>query len=179
MANKYHSIEINYVVTEKTSDDNDNASVKNENKSGDTNDKEEVQFHETKVAFVAGVVVIMTIIYDAIDSLCSIPIWGNLVVFLIGVALFLIVLGTKTFDGLINKNIEGVERFGSNLTLASIIVFLFERLILDDKNEIVSKCFLLSNKQYVAVIFIVLAVLIVPGSFLLLCSGKSKKEHKE
>lgn len=185
MANKYHSIEINYVVTEKTNVDNDNASVdndntsvKNENKSGETDEKEDVNLFDTKASFVAGVVVIMTIIRDAIDSLCSIPIWSNLVMFFIGLALFWIVLGTKTFDGLFNKNIEGAERFGSILTVASIIVFLLERLVLDDENGKTTQWFLISYNHFLAVTFIVLAVLVL-GTSWLLCSNKSKKEHKE
>lgn len=173
MANKYHSIEINYVVTEKTNDDNDNASVKKENKSGETNDKEEVQFHETKVAFVAGIIVIITSIIETLKLVITIPNWVNLAVFIIGLVIFVFSLGSSKTDGDFKNNIVGVERFGSVLSVYSIVFVLLQKILEFEKDE---ECL------NALTVFALLSAFVLAGiveSIRVLCSGKSKKEHKE
>lgn len=130
--------------------------------------KKEMAFENTKASFVAGIVVVITIINDAIGLLISIPRMVEWVEVAICLLLFYLALGTQKLNHIMNRN--GVENFGSFLTVYSVIIFLLEKMII---SEVANKelTISLTNEKFQAfIIFLLLGFVGIGGAiYLLLC----------
>lgn len=129
--------------------------------------KKRMAFYNAKAAFVAGIVVIITVLNDAVGLIVSIPFWIEVVEVGICWLMFCIALATDKMDTLLSKNIEGVERFGSFLTVYSIVIFLLEKLLL---RTVVDKVITPSifDKLCVFITFLSLAIVGIGGAIYLL-----------
>ena len=71
-------------------------------------------------------------------------------------------------DTLLRKNIEGVERFGSFLTVYSIVIFLLEKILLRNVAEKVITPSIFDDKLFVFITFLSLAIVGIGGAVNLL-----------
>ena len=130
--------------------------------------KKRMAFYNTKAAFVAGIVVIITVLNDAVGLIVSIPFWIEAVEVGICWLMFYIALATDKMDTLLRKNIEGVERFGSFLTVYSIVIFLLEKILLRNVAEKVITPSIFDDKLFVFITFLSLAIVGIGGAVYLL-----------
>lgn len=86
--------------------------------------KEKMDFMATKATFVAGIVLVITIIKDIVELFVEIPMGVVICYILFSLLVFYIILGTKKFDEKLKK--KQVSNFGNFLTIISIIVFVIE-----------------------------------------------------
>lgn len=112
--------------------------------------KDEMNFFNQKVGFIAGIIVIITILNDIVNIFIGNTYQLKLVEFLVCSILAFGILVTSKFNSLLNK--EGVKRFGEFLTIASILLFLLEIVLIGNPNK--------TDKESV-VIFIVIAIGII------------------
>lgn len=90
--------------------------------------KKKMAFENTKASFVAGIVVIITMLNDTMGLLISISRMVEWIEVVICLLLFYLALGTKKLNHILNR--IGVEKFGSFLTVYSVIIFLLEKHLL-------------------------------------------------
>ena len=129
-----------------------------------------MDFENTKATFVAGSVVILTVINDTVGLLISIPFWVEFIEVLICWLLFYLALATNKMDNLFNKNKTGVEKFGGFLTVYSIVIFLLERILLRAVADEVITISIFSNKLFTFITFLSLAIVGIGGAiYLLFC----------
>ena len=96
--------------------------------------REKLQFWSVKASFVAGVIVIITIIKDLCEYFGSeLPCYVNVIYVLLCLILMLGILGTEKFDKYLNS--KGVENFGTFLTVSSILIFALENSIFKIKMD--------------------------------------------
>ena len=132
--------------------------------------KKRMDFENTKATFVAGSVVILTVINDTVGLLMSIPFWVEFIEVLICWLLFYLALATNKMDNLFNKNKTGVEKFGGFLTVYSIVIFLLERILLRAVADEVITISIFSNKLFTFITFLSLAIVGIGGAiYLLFC----------
>ena len=132
--------------------------------------KKRMDFENTKATFVAGSVVILTVINDTVGLLMSIPFWVEFIEVLICWLLFYLALATNKMDNLFNKNKTGVEKFGGFLTVYSIVIFLLERILLRAVADEVITISIFSNKLFTFITFLSLTVVGIGGAiYLLFC----------
>ena len=130
----------------------------------ETETKKTMEFDNIKAAFVAGIAVIITVLNDTVGLLVSIPFWIEAVEVIICLLLFFMALATNKMDKLLSKNKEGVEKFGSFLTVYSIIIFLLEKILKRSVDEEVITCSLSSEKFWVFIFFLLLAIVGIWGA---------------
>ena len=98
--------------------------------------REKLQFWSVKASFVAGVIVIITIIKDLFEYfLYELPLGVNAIYILGCLILAGMVLGTDKLDKHLNS--KGVENFGTFLTVCSILIFVFENSLLKIKMDVI------------------------------------------
>lgn len=134
--------------------------------------KKKMAFENTKASFVAGIVVIITILNDTIGLLISIPSMVEWIEVAICLLLFYLALGTKKLNHILNRT--GVEKFGSFLTVYSVIIFILEKTFISQmaNGELVIS---LSNEKFqVFIIFLLLGLAGIGGAIYLLLSKHSK-----
>ena len=90
--------------------------------------KDEMNFANQKAGFIAGIIVIITILNDIADIFGEITYLLNIIEFIVCGILAFFILGTRKFDSLLKK--EGVEKFGGFLTIVSILLFLLEKILI-------------------------------------------------
>lgn len=76
--------------------------------------------------------------------------------------LFYLALGTKKLNHILNR--IGVEKFGSFLTVYSVIIFLFEKTLISQMANIESVISLSNEKLQVFIIFLLLGVAGIVGA---------------
>ena len=130
--------------------------------------KKKTAFENTKASFVAGIVVVITILNDAISLLISIPRMVEWMEVAICLLLFYLALGTKKLNHILNR--IGVEKFGSFLTVYSVIIFLLEKTLISQMANI-ELVISLSNEKFQAfIMFLLLGLVGIGGAiYLLLC----------
>lgn len=125
-------------------------------------------FENTKASFVAGIVVIITILNDTIGLLISIHSMVEWIEVAICLLLFYLALGTKKLNHILNRT--GVEKFGCFLTVYSVIIFLFEKTLISQMANIELVISLSNEKLQVFIIFLLVGLVIIGGAiYLLLC----------
>ena len=126
----------------------------------------EMNFFSVKASFVAGIVLIITIIKDIMELFIIIPpliVGCNLVFCLL---LAYLVLGTRVFDKKLKA--KSVSNFGNFLTFGSVIFFVVENSVIKYTN---------ANSRIDAIIATTLigTTLIAGAAYLLFCKNKSHK----
>ena len=135
--------------------------------------KKEVQFFNSKAAFVAGFAVIMVTVNDIIGLCSKIPMWVNAVELIGIILLYIFALCTKKMDGLLSK--KGADNFGSSLTIISIVEFLLGRALISTVEDVEFACELSNAKMQVVIILSLFAVVSIGGAiFLLFCKYPKK-----
>lgn len=86
--------------------------------------------------------------------------------------LFYLALGTKKLNHILNR--IGVEKFGSFLTVYSVIIFLFEKTLISQMANIELVISLSNEKLQVFIIFLLLGVAGIGGAIYLLRCKHSK-----
>ena len=123
-------------------------------------------FKNTKASFVAGIVVIITVLNDAIGLLISIPRiieWMEVVICLL---LFYLTLGTKKLNHILNR--IGVEKFGSFLTVYSVILFLLEKTLISGMANVTLEISLVNEKFQTFIMFLLMGFAGIGGAIYLL-----------
>ena len=130
--------------------------------------KKKMAFENTKASFVAGIVVIITILNDAMSLLLSIPRMVEWIEVAICLLFFYLALGTQKLNHILNR--IGIEKFGSFLTVYSVIIFLLEKTLISQMANI-ELVISLSNEKFRAfIIFLLLGLAGIGGAiYLLLC----------
>ena len=132
--------------------------------------KDEMNFANQKAGFIAGIIVIITILTDIADIFGEITYLLNIIEFIVCGILAFFILGTRKFDSLLKK--EGVEKFGGFLTIVSILLFLLEKILIGNPYGV--------DKES-AIAFIIIAIELVVGAIYLLLSkypNQNKKFNK-
>lgn len=132
--------------------------------------KDEMNFANQKAGFIAGIIVIITILNDIADIFGEITYLLNIIEFIVCGILAFFILGTRKFDSLLKK--EGVEKFGGFLTIVSILLFLLEKILIGNPYGV--------DKES-AIAFIIIAIELVVGAIYLLLSkypNQNKKFNK-
>lgn len=123
-------------------------------------------FYNTKATFVAGVIILIMCLNDIIELFTEIPMVVNLLEGGIVLVMFGCALGGKKVDFLLKK--DGVEKVGAFLTVMGIVLFIWEKTII----ELASKCSLeynlLNTKMMVILLMIVYFIEIIVGAVYLL-----------
>lgn len=89
-----------------------------------------MNFMATKASFVAGIVLIFTIIKDIVKLFTNeLPTWMILCFSGIGLVAFALVLGTKVFDERMES--KKVSNFGNFLTIMSVIFWVIENTVFE------------------------------------------------
>lgn len=89
-----------------------------------------MNFMATKASFVAGIVLIFTIIKDIVKLFTNeLPTWMILCFSCVGLVAFALVLGTKVFDARMNS--KKVSNFGNFLTIMSVIFWVIENAVFE------------------------------------------------
>lgn len=86
--------------------------------------------------------------------------------------LFYLALGTKKLNHILNR--IGVEKFGSFLTVYSVIIFLFEKTLISQMANIELVISLSNEKLQVFIIFLFVGLAIIGGAIYLLLRKYSK-----
>ena len=123
-------------------------------------------FENTKASFVAGIVVIITMLNDTIGLLISIPRiieWLEIVICLL---LFYLALGTNKLNHILNR--IGVEKFGSFLTVYSISLFMLEKTVINEIESIEMVIALTNEKFQAFIIFLLFGLAGIGGAIYLL-----------
>lgn len=128
--------------------------------------KKEMGFENTKASFVAGIVILITVFNDLLGLLSSIPRYVEMIEVAICLLLFLLSLGTKKLNHILDT--IGVEKFGSFLTVYSIVIFLLEKILIDEVADVEFKISLTNEKLHVFIIFLSLGIVGVGGAIYLL-----------
>ena len=128
----------------------------------------ETSFFNSKAAFVAGIVVILTIIKDAVGLIVSIPLWANLIMLVIVLILFYLALAEKTLDKKLSS--KGVENFGSFLTVLSIVVFSLENTLIAECSDVELEWSITNGRFANFILFTLLGLVGIGGAIYLLCS---------
>lgn len=76
--------------------------------------------------------------------------------------LFYLALGTKKLNHILNR--IGVEKFGSFLTVYSVIIFLFEKTLISQMANIELVISLSNEKLQVFIIFLIVGLAIIGGA---------------
>ncbi len=130
--------------------------------------KKKMAFENTKASFVAGIVVIITIFNGTMGLIISIPRMVEWIEVAICLLLFYLALGTKKLNHILNR--IGVEKFGSFLTVYSVIIFLLEKTLISQMANIKLVIPLSNEKFNVFIIFLPLGLAGIGGAiYLLLC----------
>ena len=79
----------------------------------------EMNFFATKATFVAGIVVLITIVKDILELCIQIPVWVVMLYLSICFIVYIVVLCTTIVDKKMRS--KGVANFGNFLTIFSII----------------------------------------------------------
>lgn len=95
--------------------------------------KKKMSFFDTKVSFISGIVFIMSMVHDTISLITTVPIIFPFIEVLICITLVILALITNKLDLMLHT--DGVEKFGSYLTLYSIFVFMFQKLLLSQNRK--------------------------------------------
>ena len=88
----------------------------------------EINFFATKATFVAGIVVLITIVKDILELCIQIPVWVVILYLSICFIVYIVVLCTTIVDKKMRS--KGVANFGNFLTIFSIIVFIIENSVI-------------------------------------------------
>ena len=89
-----------------------------------------MNFMATKASFVAGIVLIFTIIKDIVKLFTNeLPIWMILCFSGVSLVAFALVLGTKVFDERMKS--KKVSNFGNFLTIMSVIFWVIENAVFE------------------------------------------------
>ena len=88
----------------------------------------EMNFFATKATFVAGIVVLITIVKDILELCIQIPVWVVMLYLSICFIVYIVVLCTTIVDKKMRS--KGVDNFGNFLTIFSIIVFIIENSVI-------------------------------------------------
>ena len=131
-----------------------------------TRNKKEMAFENTKASFVSGIVIVITVLNDTIGLLTPIPCMVVLIELAICLFLFYLALGTKKLNRILNRN--GVERSGSFLTVYSVIVFLFEKILICQVADIELVISLSNEKFQVFIMFLLLGLVGIGAAIYLL-----------
>lgn len=86
------------------------------------------EFFATKATFVAGIVVLITIVKDILELCIQIPVWVVMLYLSICFIVYIVVLCTTIVDKKMRS--KGVANFGNFLTIFSIIVFIIENSVI-------------------------------------------------
>ena len=130
--------------------------------------KKKMAFENTKASFVAGIIVIITILNDAIGLIISIPRIVEWMEVAICLLLFYLALGTQKMNHILDR--IGVEKFGSFLTVYSVIIFLLEKTIISEMSNIELVISLSNEKSQTFIMFLLLGLVGIVGAiYLLLC----------
>lgn len=87
-----------------------------------------MNFFATKATFVAGIVVLITIVKDILELCIQIPVWAVMLYLSICFIVYIVVLCTTIVDKKMRS--KGVANFGNFLTIFSIIVFIIENSVI-------------------------------------------------
>ena len=123
-----------------------------------------MDFLATKASFVAGLVLIITIIKDITELYMIIPNWMFGCYVIICILVFYLILGTKLFDSKMKP--RGVSNYGNFLTLMSVAFFVIENSIIRYK-EIFGD---LETKICVTT----LGIIVILGAIYLLWEGRKR-----
>lgn len=93
----------------------------------------EMNFFATKATFVAGIVVLITIVKDILELYVQIPVWGVALYLGICFIVHILVLCTTIFDK--KMRTKGVTNFGNFLTIISILIFIIENSVIKYTNN--------------------------------------------
>ena len=88
----------------------------------------EMNFFATKATFVAGIVVLITIVKDILELCIQIPVWVVMLYLSICFIVYIVVLCTTNVDKKMRS--KGVDNFGNFLTIFSIIFFIIENSVI-------------------------------------------------
>lgn len=88
----------------------------------------EMNFFATKATFVAGIVVLITIVKDILELCIQIPVWVVMLYLSICFIVYIVVLCTTIVDKKMRS--KGAANFGNFLTIFSIIVFIIENSVI-------------------------------------------------
>lgn len=124
----------------------------------------ETDFNATKASFVAGILVITTIIIDCFKLFVSIPEHINITLSFISLIVCLLVMGTKIFDNILRS--RKIAHFGHFLTLGSIVFFILE-------NSVIRYIDIYSSFERIIIVITISGAFIV-GALLLLLSKNNK-----
>lgn len=119
--------------------------------------KKEMAFENSKASFVAGIVVIITVLNDTIGLIMPIPRLVELIEVIVCFLLAYFALGTKKMNRILNKT--GVEKFGGFLTVYSVIIFLVEKMFIKD---------LVCGRIFTFVMFLIFSLMGIIGAISLL-----------
>lgn len=86
-------------------------------------------FFAIKTTFVAGIVVLLTIVKDIIELCIQPPVWTEGVYLLICFITYILVLCTTICDK--KMRTKNVSNFGNYLTMVSIIIFMIENSVIE------------------------------------------------
>lgn len=90
--------------------------------------KKQNDFFNKKTSFVAGISVMAICVNDTLELVKDIPKWVNICEFLLILLILYLTLCTKKCDKVLAS--EGVDKFGSYLTIFSVIEFLLSRILI-------------------------------------------------
>ncbi len=128
--------------------------------------KKEMAFINTKASFIAGIVVIITVINDVVGLIITIPFWVDLIEAIVCILLLFLFIGTKKYDNLLKT--KGVEKFGDFLTVIGSFIFLLEKGALSVASKEELELSIYNDKLSILIVFVVFGIAIIVGSFSLL-----------
>lgn len=105
-----------------------------ENKKEKRKRKKNMEFHATKVSFVAGIVLIITMLKVIAELFVEIPSPIVLGYSFFSSLIFFLVAGTKIFDKILTS--KKVANFANFLTLFSVIFFVIENTIIKFREQL-------------------------------------------
>ena len=96
----------------------------------------EMAFHSGKTAFVAGIILLITMVETVVELFVTMPCWINVVLVLFVSTLIILFLGKKVFDKMLaSKNDQkvlskNVIKFGDLLTFWSLLFYIWDKSVI-------------------------------------------------
>lgn len=135
--------------------------------------KKEFEFWNCKAAFIGGITAIMGCINEIVSICTKIPIVIYLMEVMSVLMLFYYALGTKKLDKVLRK--KRVEKFGSFLTVFSVVYFLLGRMLISSVENVEFEYNWINEKMWVVIILSVVFITGIIGAIYLLTYNYTEK----
>lgn len=135
--------------------------------------KAKSKLFDIKAAFVAGIAVIAVCINDIVGLCIDVPNWLSILEFVGTLILFYFALGTEMLDKVLNT--EGVNKFGSYLTVFSVVEFLIGRIMITSAKGVELVCNWNNSRFQAVLVLSILSAFGIVGAIYLLLYRYPKK----